>query len=349
MKPSEFTQALLRWYDREGRHDLPWQQAINPYRVWVSEIMLQQTQVSTVIPYYLRFMQRFPALEDLASAEEDDVLAHWAGLGYYARGRNLHKAAQTLIRSHQGAFPTDVAELCTLPGIGRSTAGAIVSIALNGRAPILDGNVKRVLTRFHALKGWPGETKTEKALWHLAETYTPTQKVAEYTQAIMDLGATLCTRGKPRCESCPLHASCKAYQQDCVTDFPQTKKKQPLPQKQAYFLVLLNSDQEVLLQKRPPTGIWGGLWSLPQNEDSALLLADISRTFGTLSQHQELPSVQHRFSHYALELKPLCVQLEHGTGVVREDCTRWVAPPELGQLGLPAPIKQILRKAFSKA
>jgi len=253
---SDFAEQLLIWFDQHGRHDLPWQQAVTPYRVWVSEIMLQQTQVKTVIPYYERFMDRFPNVEALAAASQESVLAHWSGLGYYARGRNLHKSAVMIVECFGGNFPTQWEDVLALPGVGRSTAGAILSIALAQRYPILDGNVKRVLSRYFALEGWTGERKNEQFLWQQADSLTPEKRFDDYTQAIMDLGATVCTRSKPSCMSCPVRDGCVAYQQDCVASFPFPKPKKDKPVKQAYFLVLENTQGQVWLQQRPQKGIW---------------------------------------------------------------------------------------------
>ncbi len=262
--PKKFNSAVLAWFERHGRKDLPWQQGLSPFRVWVSEIMLQQTQVATVIPYYQRFMTRFPDLQSLATAPIDAVLHHWSGLGYYARARNLHKTAQMIQHQYQGVFPSSVASLCELPGIGRSTAGAICSIAYQQPAAILDGNVKRVLSRVHAFEGWPGNARVAKQLWEYAETYTPVERTGEYNQAMMDLGATLCLRSKPLCPACPVSQQCKAFQQGNQQDYPGKKPKRKQPVKQVQMLMIQNPRGELLLQHRPPQGIWGGLWSFPE-------------------------------------------------------------------------------------
>ena len=251
MPPAEFQALLLNWFAGHGRKDLPWQQHISPYRVWLSEIMLQQTQVSSVIPYFQRFTARFPNLPSLAAADLDEVLQHWSGLGYYARARNLHKTAQ-LLADRNGEFPDNITQLSALPGIGRSTAGAILSIAFGQSQAILDGNVKRVLTRFHAVRGWPGEIKVANQLWEISSRYTPALDTGAYTQAIMDLGATLCTRSKPKCGTCPVAAGCQALATDLVNSLPETKPRKNLPVKQLYFLILQNPDREILLEKRPP-------------------------------------------------------------------------------------------------
>src|SRR5690606_34704110 len=256
--PKQFQRAVLGWYDQHGRKDLPWQQQITPYRVWVSEIMLQQTQVSTVIPYFERFMHRFPDVQALARAPVDDVLHHWTGLGYYARARNLHKAAQKVAQEFAGEFPADIDALTSLPGVGRSTAGAIASLAMNLRAPILDGNVKRVLARFYAIDGYPGERAVEQQLWHHAENLTPHTRLREYTQVMMDLGATLCTRSKPRCDDCPLQKSCRAFADNSMHLYPGRKAKKALPTRRTWMLLLEDAEGRVLLEQRPPAGLWGG-------------------------------------------------------------------------------------------
>ncbi len=263
MTPRQFSAALLDWYDHHGRRDLPWQSEPTPYRVWVSEIMLQQTQVSTVIPYYRRFMQSFPDVAALAAAGQDQVLHHWSGLGYYARARHLHAAAQRVVQSG-GAFPDTLEAVMALPGVGRSTAGAILALACAQRHPILDGNVKRVLARFHAVDGWPGQATVQKRLWQLAEMYTPHARVAHYTQAIMDLGATLCTRGRPDCGQCPVRSGCAAHGSSRQADYPAPRPARILPVRTVTMLLLGNQASELLLERRPPTGIWGGLWSFPE-------------------------------------------------------------------------------------
>jgi len=259
-----FAIHLLKWYRQHGRHDLPWQKNKSLYSVWVSEIMLQQTQVVTVIPYYQNFMQRFPDIASLAAATQDEALRYWAGLGYYSRARNLHKAAALIVESHQGVFPVTYDEVLALPGIGPSTAGAILAQATGQRHAILDGNVKRVLARYQAIEGWPGQKTVEKQLWKYAESFTPESNVADYTQAIMDLGATLCARSSPKCDACPLVTDCKAFQLNRTAELPTKKPKKAIPVKQKRFLIIRNKRGEMLMEKRPPSGIWGGLWSLPE-------------------------------------------------------------------------------------
>ncbi len=345
---STFSAQLLAWFDHYGRHDLPWQQDITPYRVWVSEIMLQQTQVKTVIPYFERFMQSFPTLHHLAQASQDAVLGHWAGLGYYARGRNLHKTAVMIAEVHDGEFPTTFDEILDLPGIGRSTAGAILSISLSQRQAILDGNVKRVLSRYLALEGWPGEKHNEQKLWQVADEFTPDLRFNDYTQAIMDLGATLCTRAKPQCEVCPLEASCQAKFEGRVSEFPFSKPKKVKPIKQAYLLVLENQQGQVLLQQRPQKGIWGGLWSFPeyaclQNCEDALKIAE-TQTESAYSL-VEWEVFRHTFTHYHLDIHPVIYQGVDENSLKFDGL--WVNKQQLGKaevtIGVPAPVTKIMK------
>lgn len=347
MNPTIFQQRLLDWYDRHGRKDLPWQKELTPYRVWLSETMLQQTQVSTVIPYFNRFVERFPDIEILAQAPIDEVLHCWSGLGYYARARNLHKAARIIFK--QGRFPYTLEELIELPGIGRSTAGAILSIAFNKSHPILDGNVKRVLARFKAVSGWPGTNPVNKELWALSEHLTPQTRVAAYTQAIMDLGATLCTRSKPVCALCPLNSDCLARITDTVSALPSPKPAKALPLKQLVFLILCDNQDRILLEKRPPTGIWGGLWSLPEF-DSVEFASDwcIANDVAIVGQ-QLLATRRHTFSHYHLDYTPLFLQTNGARNNVMEaNRTVWYKAEQINDLGLPAPVKQLLLQSGGK-
>lgn len=341
-----FSQPLLTWYDRHGRHDLPWQHNRTPYRVWVSEIMLQQTQVATVIPYYLAFMERFPDVQALADAPVDDVLSHWSGLGYYARARNLQKAAQRLVSEFDGLFPADQTRLESLPGIGRSTAAAILAQAFGQRATILDGNVKRVLARYHAVPGWPGQTATLSRLWQHAETHTPHERVRDYTQAIMDLGAMVCTRSRPACESCPLSHGCTAYAQDEVKLYPASRPKKQKPEKTTWMLILEDHQGRILLERRPPSGIWGGLWSLPELDPAynAEELPDACiHTFGfECSEPELIRSFRHTFSHYHLQIQPARLQVEPGTRIQDQELKRWLYRDEALTLGLPAPVRSLL-------
>ncbi len=355
MSADSFAHRLLSWFDGHGRHDLPWQHPRTPYRVWLSEIMLQQTQVATATPYFLRFIERFPTLSDLAAATTDHVMAYWAGLGYYARARNLHAAAKVCVAEHGGELPRDFDALHALPGIGRSTAGAILSQAWNERLPILDGNVKRVLTRFHGIAGWPGLPAVEKQLWALAEQHmrdVPDGRLADYTQAQMDFGATLCTRAKPACVVCPLQDDCAARRDGLVAALPTSKPSKILPEREAVALWLENADGEILLQRRPETGIWASLWTLPQADTDADMRDWFVREVkGTYDNAEELPVVVHTFSHYRLHLQPLRLRKVALRDAVRENddpvsgtgqALRWVARGDLATLGLPAPIRKLL-------
>ena len=345
MTPQTFQQSVLAWFDQYGRKNLPWQQNISPYGVWLSEIMLQQTQVVTVIPYYQAFIARFPDVESLAQAAIDDVLGLWSGLGYYARARNLHKAAQIINR--QGRFPDTLDELMALPGIGQSTAGAILSIAFNLSHPILDGNVKRVLARFKAIPGWPGNSLVNKQLWTVSAMLTPVVRVADYTQAMMDLGATICTRSKPACVKCPLAVGCKAWLTQTVPHFPTARTTKSIPVKQLVLLLLCNNRQQVLLEKRPPTGIWGGLWSLPEFMDEAEALSWCIG-HGAKILYQNLGSVKrHTFSHFHLDYTPLMIAIDNlGYSVMETGSSDWFDIHEIRQLGIAAPIKLLLQQHF---
>jgi A/G-specific adenine glycosylase len=342
-----FQEKLLHWFDQQGRKNLPWQHPISPYRVWVSEIMLQQTQVTTVIPYFQRFMQRFPDLKTLANASIDEVLEHWAGLGYYARARNLHKTAQIILEKVD--FPDNVEALILLPGIGLSTAGAISSIAFNHPAAILDGNVRRVLARIHALSGGSGTPAVTKKLWALSHFYTPQKRVGDYTQAIMDLGATVCTRSTPTCSSCPFLAACKAYLQDKVTDYPSPKPKKIKPVKSLVFLMLYDSKQQVLLEKRPSKGIWGGLWSFPEFENITKANQWCEKQSFQIKQQTCLKIARHTFSHYHLDYLPLLIISDNLVKIRLENAdVLWYNGAQIKTLALPAPIKQLLQNSKEK-
>lgn len=306
--------------------------------------MLQQTQVKTVLPYYERFMLSLPNLQALALAPMDEVLHLWSGLGYYARGRNLHKAAQIINTDHAGKFPTDIDTLITLPGIGRSTAGAILALSLGQIHPILDGNVKRVLTRYHGISGWPGDKSVEDKLWRIAATETPKQNVADYTQAIMDLGATVCTRSRPACHSCPLAEECHAFTYGLQTELPTRKKKKLLPVKQTIFAIIENNRGEVLLQRRPPAGIWGGLWSLPECPLDEDIPAWLKKHFGSkVGGLTALQPLRHTFSHFHLDIRPYRAKLQAYDFAVRdEDAACWYRLDSQTRLGMAAPVKKIL-------
>jgi A/G-specific adenine glycosylase len=301
---SEFAARLIAWQKVHGRHDLPWQNTIDPYAIWVSEIMLQQTQVTAVIGYYQRFMVRFPTIASLAQAEQDEVLQYWSGLGYYSRARNLHHAAQTIMDDFDGVFPQDFARIQGLSGIGRSTAAAIAAFAFQQTQTILDGNVKRVLARHFLIEGWPSAPKVEQQLWALAESLLPSTDMVAYTQGLMDLGATVCTRKKPKCDACPLQSTCGAFAQQRVNNLPTPKPKKALPQNYTTMLILL-SGAEVMLEKRPSQGIWGGLWSLPEIDMAEIGVEVALSRFGLATEALEtLPVVQHAFSHYKLAITP---------------------------------------------
>jgi len=339
-----FAQRVLDWFDQHGRKDLPWQQDINPYRVWVSEIMLQQTQVKTVIPYFERFMCQFPNVQALAQAPVDEVLHLWTGLGYYARARNLHKSAKIVAEELGGEFPTTTEGLCELPGIGRSTAGAIVSIAMGKRASILDGNVKRVLARYQRVGGWPGQTPVHNKLWDIAESYTPNTRYADYTQAMMDLGATLCTRSKPACESCPLNDDCEAFKHGDPMSYPGKKPKKALPQKTTCFLIARNREGEFWLEKRPDSGIWGGLWCFPEVESTEAAINYCLDTWGIEPQEIDTQdSFRHTFSHYHLDITPVLANLPSMPSSVMEASTQlWYNVREAPQVGLAAPVAKLI-------
>lgn len=347
LTPLKFQQALLNWFDRSGRKDLPWQQDKTPYRVWISEIMLQQTQVSTVIAYFNRFIKHFPTIEKLAAANEDTVLHLWTGLGYYNRARNLQKTAKMLMQNYRGKFPNQLSELEKLPGIGRSTAGAILSIAFNQPAAILDGNVKRVLTRLHSITGWPGTREITQQLWSIAEQYTPMQRTADYTQAIMDLGATLCIRGKPRCAECPCQQYCSAHAQGIEKTLPLAKPRKTLAIRQATLLILRKGSHLVLLEKRPPVGVWASLWSLPEINGlpSATTIRKICKQRFQLNAEQLAfgMSFRHTFSHFHLDIVPALITVKTTSSKIMEDAQQiWYNLQHSQAIGLPAPVKLLL-------
>lgn len=343
MDARKFSKNILAWFDRHGRKHLPWQKPRTPYRVWVSEIMLQQTQVNTVIDYFLRFIKRFPDLETLAAANIDEVLALWTGLGYYARARNLHRTAQIIQHEYQGKFPRTLAALQELPGIGRSTAGAIMALSMNKRAAILDGNVKRVLCRFHAVEGWPGNPQVMQELWNFAEQYTPQQRIQDYTQAMMDLGALVCTRTQPKCGMCPLKSGCVAYKQDDVKNYPQKKPTKKLPVRAINLLMLCNDKGEILLEKRPPVGIWGGLWSFPECAvDKNIKAWCAEKYFCKFKKQQVLTGFRHTFSHFHLDIKPILLQVSAWRPPLMEADIMWCDAARAASKGLAAPVKKLL-------
>jgi len=341
-----FSERVLDWYAQHGRTDLPWQVQPMPYRVWVSEIMLQQTRVATVIPYFERFMRCFPDVATLARAGQDQVLHYWSGLGYYARARHLHAAAKQVLEQHNGIFPEELDAVAALPGVGRSTAGAILALACGQPHPILDGNVKRVLARYHALAGWPGQVRVQRQLWTLAERYTPARASAAYTQAIMDLGATVCRRSQPRCEACPLHDGCAARALGRQGDYPSPRPKKVLPVRSVCMLLLCNEHGEVLLEKRPPVGIWGGLWSFPELGPEDAPVSWCRDTLGIAADVTDRwPVLRHTFSHFHLDITPLLLRAQDApTGVMEDKERLWYNPGGSGQRGLAAPVQALLRR-----
>jgi A/G-specific adenine glycosylase len=349
MATSTFNQRLLAWFDQYGRTNLPWQKNPTPYRVWIAEIMLQQTQVNTVIPYYQRFMARFPDVATLAAASLDEVLYYWSGLGYYARARHLHQTAQQIGHQYHGELPTNFEQLIQLPGIGRSTAGAILALAYKQRYPILDGNVKRVLCRYYALTGHPHDKRVADTLWHLAEKNTPTQRVAAYTQAIMDLGATVCVRHRPHCLLCPFEPDCLAHQHQREVFYPSSPLRKTLPVKTTTFIMLQNDSGEVLLEKRPPKGIWGGLWSFPE----CALPDDVPHW---CQQHLQLVVFQyhlwqplrHTFTHFHLDIIPVHIPIliKHDQLVVFSN-RFWYNTVQPPIYGLAVPVARLLAQLTS--
>ena len=336
--------ALLRWSAQHGRHDLPWQRDPTPYRVWISEVMLQQTQVATVIDYYDRFMQRFPDVATLAAAPLDEVLHLWSGLGYYSRARNLHRAAQLLVEQRGGALPATAAELAELPGIGRSTAAAILALSAGERGAILDGNVRRVLARCFLVTGAPTPSATERRLWQLAELCTPHEDVAAYTQAIMDLGATVCVRRRPLCAACPLEPHCAARRSRRQHEMPAPRARTVRRMRAVVMLLAQRRDGSVLLERRPERGVWGGLWCPPQfpSVEAAELYA-ATRLHSAVVDPQSLAIVRHAFTHFELEITPLLARCEAWAGVMDEPPTLWYNPAHPDRLGLPAPVAAIIQ------
>lgn len=339
-----FQSLVLDWFEQHGRKNLPWQKTPTPYHVWLSEIMLQQTQVATVIPYFQRFIEHFPRLEDLAAAELDDVLHDWSGLGYYARARNLHKTAKRLVDEHQSGFPNSVAGLCELPGIGRSTAGAIASLALGQSAAILDGNVKRVLCRCFAVHGWPGRSAVLKQLWQLTETLSPEYRTGEYNQAMMDLGATVCTRAKPNCASCPLSQICLALKQGEVAALPTAKKRTRLPVKRKYWLVSVRQS-EVMLHRRPISGLWGGLWAFPSFDSYDALNEWCEQQGVDIGATEVLAEKRHTFSHYHLDYIPVIhTEKNLSRHIAEPDRSCWYQASSRVKIGIPKPVSQLIEQ-----
>ncbi|MGB7543848.1 MAG: A/G-specific adenine glycosylase [Burkholderiales bacterium] len=339
---SDFARRLIRWQSKHGRHGLPWQGTRDPCRIWLSEIMLQQTQVATVIPYYERFLARFPDVAALARASIDDVLTLWSGLGYYSRARNLHAAAMAVMTRHGGRFPRTRAELESLPGVGRSTAAAIAVFAFGAREAILDGNVKRVLARHFAVRGYPGDKRVENRLWELAESLLPRKAVESYIQALMDLGATVCARARPDCERCPVRTSCLARARGQIAAYPQPRLRRTVPVKGTAMLLLLRQG-EVLLEKRPPAGIWGGLWCLPEMPAGENPHRYCARRFGArLSSARQLPVLQHGFTHFKLNITPMVCRVAGSSQGAAEPGLIWLPPDEAAGAAVPAPVRKLL-------
>ena len=333
-----FTESLIAWQKTAGRHDLPWQKTRDPYRIWLSEIMLQQTQVSTVIPYFQRFLARFPTVQTLAEAPLDVVIEHWAGLGYYARARNLHRCACEIVAVHAGKWPNSVSQLTTLPGIGRSTAAAIAAFAFGRRATILDGNVKRVLCRQFAVEGFPGQAVVDRELWALAERLLPESDIEAYTQGLMDLGATLCTRRQPRCDACPVAAGCKARRTERQAELPTPRPRTRLPERRATF-VFISDGARLWLERRPPSGLWGGLLVPPEGE-AASVLARLGLIDASM---RDLQPLRHSFTHFRLTLEPvLC--LVSPSPLASESGMAWVAISQAARAGVPTPIRKLIEQ-----
>ncbi len=336
-----FAARLVRWHKRHGRHDLPWQNTRDPYRVWLSEIMLQQTQVATVVPYYRRFLERFPTLAALAAAPAEEVMALWSGLGYYARARNLHACAQVVMQVHDGNFPRDPAVIAGLPGIGRSTANSIATFCFSASAPIMDGNVKRVLCRAFGIEGYPGSAAVEKHLWSLAGELMPERGGAIYNQAQMDLGAMVCTRARPRCDACPLAEVCFARATGRTAELPERKPRASIPQREATLLVLRHG-QRVLVEARPPSGIWGGLLSLPELPAKAEAGAWAAQRYACrVIAVSPAPTFDHAFSHFRLRITPLLMEVEPRPAAM-EPGSSWLALDALADAALPAPVRRLL-------
>ncbi len=346
-----FSSRLIAWQRQHGRHDLPWQ-GVDAYRVWLSEIMLQQTQVATVIPYYQRFIASFPTIAALAAATEEQVLAHWSGLGYYARGRNLHRAAQIVVEKHHGEFPRQFEQILELPGIGRSTAAAICTLAYHERRAILDGNVKRVLARYCGISGSPSQKAVEDQLWQQAENLLPLppgegwgggNDVATYTQALMDLGATLCTRSKPKCGECPVRSDCVAFQNGRVSELPTPRPRKAVPEKHCTFLLLMHGN-DILLEKRPGSGIWGGLWCPPQFDDEAAAKDWFVRNGMTASHGERLATFTHTFTHFKLHITPLKIQLARKPLRAEQPGSVWLDVDEALRAAIPTPVRSLLQE-----
>ena len=340
-----FSRRVVDWQRVHGRHGLPWQATRDAYRIWLSEIMLQQTQVATVLPYYAKFLERFPHVAALAAASDDEVMAHWAGLGYSSRARNLHNASKQVVAKHDGVFPDDVVALAELPGVGRSTAAAIAAFAYDVIAPILDGNVKRVLARHAGIEGFPGVSAVEKQLWIEAEARLPEQRedMVAYTQGLMDLGATVCTKGDPHCLLCPIADDCAAKSEGRIADIPSPRPSKKIPERSQRYLLALHGD-EVLLVKRPAPGIWGGLWCLPElsDDDNATTIASVRFGVGKSAPAINLPPFKHTFTHFRLTLAVTQLVVTRVDTAAHAPGTVWLARKELKTAALPKPISTLL-------
>jgi len=349
MPETGFSRRVLDWFDDHGRKELPWQEKVTPYKVWISEVMLQQTQVATVIPYFDRFISAFPSVDALASAPVDQVLHYWSGLGYYARARNLHKSASLIRDVYAGVFPDELEKVIALPGVGLSTAGAILSLAMGQRHAILDGNVKRVLARCYAIPGWPGQRAVGRKLWQLSETLTPHARVAEYNQAMMDLGAMICTRNNPLCDQCPVSNRCVALANDEISRYPGRKQKKQRPVRGVQMMLLQDIRGRLLLEQRPPTGIWGGLWGFPEIPVGEDILHWSEEQFGAKAvQIRDLPMRRHTFTHFHMDIQPRQILLEKpGYQVLDGDRRVWYNPAQPDERGLAAPVKLLLDEIMS--
>lgn len=342
--PADFSSRLISWQLVHGRHGLPWQGA-DAYQIWLSEVMLQQTQVTTVIPYFLRFIQAFPNIAKLAAATQEEVLANWSGLGYYARGRNLHRAAQIMVEKYHGEFPRNVEQILALPGVGRSTAAAICALAFHERRAILDGNVKRVLARYCGIAGWTGDKKIEAQLWQQAEALLPVREVATYTQALMDMGASVCTRSRPKCALCSVQNDCFALLNERVAELPVPRPRKTVPEKHASFLLLVHGN-EILLKKRPESGIWGGLWCLPQfdNEQEAIRWLHKEGYHFENTTLQTLPHFTHIFTHFKLHITPQLLRITKKQQQIQQVGEAWFGLEEALQAGIPTPVRKLLKQ-----
>jgi len=346
---SEFARRVVRWQQRAGRNDLPWQGTRDPYAIWVSEIMLQQTQVATVVPFYARFMARFPDIATLAAAPQEEVMRLWSGLGYYSRARNLHGAARQIATQHGGVFPATLAEIERLPGVGRSTAAAIAGFAFGARAAILDGNVKRLLARHFLVEGFPGDRVIERELWALAESLLPERDMAAYIQGLMDLGAMICTTRRPACPRCPLRATCGACRANRVEELPAPRPRRKVPTR-ATVMAVLRHGGDVLLEKRPASGVWGGLWSLPEFGTDVDLAGVVVRRFGCdVRRTDRLAPMRHAFTHFTLEIQPMLIDVAAPPPRAAEPGSVWLPLDSAATAALPAPVKRLLARLADSA